>query len=112
MKETNLLKTLPSVRGPSWLADWLPAGMAGSLAGWLAGCLCVRVGTAGDKPRSSLLAIRVSGLKNNSPTDAHKSKALNAVSDSTPIFGCGGRGHNFAVMTIQLRATQTRSGVG
>lgn len=35
-----------------------------------------------------------------------------AVSDSTPIFGCGGRGHNFAVMTIQLRATQTRSGVG
>lgn len=71
------------MRGPSWLADWLVAGW---LAGW---CMCVRVGTAGDKPCSSLLAIRVSGLKNNFPIVAHKSNPLNAVSNSIPIFDCG-----------------------
>lgn len=84
MKETNLLKTLPPMKGPSWLVTgcWL--------AGWQADCcMCVRVGTAGDKPCSSLLPIRVPGLKNNSPIVAHKSKPLNAVSNSIPVFDCG-----------------------
>lgn len=79
MKETNWLKTLPSMRGPSWLADCL-------LAAWQAGWSVV---TADDKPYSSVLAIIVRGLKNNFPIVAHKSKSLNAVSNSIPIFDCG-----------------------
>lgn len=79
MKETNWLKTLPSMRGPSCLADCL-------LTAWLAGYwwMCVRVGTAGDKACSSLLSIRASDLRNNFLVVARKSKLLTAV--SSPIF--------------------------
>lgn len=79
MKETNWLKTLPSMRGPSWLADCL-------LAAWQPDWSVVIVD---DEPYSSLLAIRVLGLKNNFPIVTHKSKSLNAVSNSIPIFHCG-----------------------
>ena len=87
-----------------------PAGwMTGCwLAGWQADwCMCVRVGTAGDKPRSSLLPIRVPGLKNNFPIVARKSKTLNVSFQLNSYFRLRGRSHNFGVMIIQLQATQT-----